>query len=67
VNGLLCADFTVADFLIATDLRQIRTTDLMNSYPRLKNCYARALARRAWQRTLNLYSDRLGVAVADIG
>ena len=64
---IACADFTVADILIATVLREIRTTDLMNSYPRLKNYYARALARRAWQHTLSLYSDRLGVAVADVG
>ena len=61
-----CADFTVADILLATVLREIRTTDLMDSYPRLKAYYARALARPAWQRTLSLYSDRLGVAVADI-
>src|SRR5476651_2598728 len=63
---IACADFTVADILLATVLREIRTTDLMDSYPRLKAYYARALARPAWQRTLNLYSNRLGVAVADI-
>jgi glutathione S-transferase len=61
-----CADFTVADILLATVLREIRTTDLMDSYPRLKAYYARAFARPKWKRTLNLYSDRLGVAVADI-
>jgi glutathione S-transferase len=63
---IACADFTVADILLATVLREIRTTDLMDSYPRLKAYYARALTRPAWQRTLSLYSDRLGVAVADI-
>jgi glutathione S-transferase len=63
---IACADFTVADILLASVLREIRTTDLMDSYPRLKAYYARALARPAWQRTLNLYSNRLGVAVADI-
>lgn len=63
---IACADFTVADILLATVLREIRTTDLIDSYPRLKAYYERALARRAWLRTLNLYSDRLGVAVADI-
>jgi hypothetical protein len=50
----------------ATVLREIRKTDLMDSYPRLKAYYVRAFARPAWQRTLKLYSDRLGVAVADI-
>ena len=59
-------DFTVADILLATVLREIRKTDLMNSYPRVKAYYLRALARPAWQRSLNHYSDRLGVAVADI-
>jgi glutathione S-transferase len=49
-----CADFTVADILLATVLREIRTTDLMNSYPRLKAYDTRALARPAWQPTLNL-------------
>jgi glutathione S-transferase len=63
---IACADFTVADILLATVLREIRTTDLMDSYPRLKAYYTRALARPAWQRTLSLYSDRLGVAVANI-
>ena len=63
---IACADFTVADILLATVLREIRTTDLMDSYPRLKAYYARVFARPAWQRTLKLYSDRLGVAVADI-
>ncbi len=63
---IACADFTVADILLASVLREIRKTDLMNSYPRLKDYYARALARPAWQRTLALYAERLGVAVADI-
>jgi glutathione S-transferase len=59
-------DFSVADILLGTVLRQIRKTDLIESYPRLKAFYARAFARPAWQRTLSLYSERLGVAVADI-
>jgi glutathione S-transferase len=63
---IACADFTVADILLTTVLREIRKTELMDSYPRLKAYYVRALARPAWQRTLKLYSDRLGVAVADI-
>ena len=60
------ADFTVADILLATVLREIRKTDLMDPCPRLKAYYARALARPAWQRTLSLYAERLGVTVADI-
>jgi glutathione S-transferase len=63
---IACAEFTVADILLATVLRDIRKTDLMDSYPRLKEFYARALARPAWERTLGLYAQRLGVPVADI-
>ncbi len=63
---IACAEFTVADILLASVLREIRTTDLMDSYPRLKDFYARALARPAWERTLELYAKRLGVTVAEI-
>jgi glutathione S-transferase len=63
---IACADFTVADILLASVLREIRKTDLLDPYPRLKAYYARALARPAWERTLNSYSERLGVTVADI-
>src|SRR5262249_25538819 len=63
---IACAEFTVADILLATVLRDIRKTDLMASYPRLREYYARALARPAWERTLDLYAERLGVPVADI-
>jgi glutathione S-transferase len=63
---IACADFTVADILLATVLREIRKTDLIDPYPRLKAYYERALARPAWQRTLSLYAERLGVTVADI-
>jgi glutathione S-transferase len=63
---IACAEFTVADLLLASVLRDIRKTDLMAPYPRLKEFYARALARPAWERTLALYAERLGVPVADI-
>jgi len=63
---IACADFTVADILLASVLREIRKTDLMDPYPRLKAYYERAQARPAWERTLNSYSERLGVTVADI-
>jgi glutathione S-transferase len=63
---IACAEFTVADILLATVLREVRETDLMTPYPRVKQYYARALARPAWERTLGLYAERLGVAVGDI-
>lgn len=63
---IACDDFTVADILLACVLREIRTTDLLDSYPRLKAYYHRALARPAWQRALAAYAERLGVAAAEI-
>lgn len=63
---IACEAFTVADILLATVLREVRNTDLIEPYPRLKAYYARALARPAWQRTLSLCAERQGVTVADI-
>ena len=60
---IACADFTVADIMMACVLRGIRKTDLMDPFPRLKAYYACCLARPAWQRTLALYAERLGVNV----
>ena len=63
---IACAEFTVADILLATVQRGVRNTDLIEPYPRLKAYCARALARPAWQRTLSLCAERQGVTVADI-
>lgn len=63
---IACRAFTVADILLATVLRQVRNTDLIEPYPRLQDYCARALARPAWQRTLQLCAERQGVDVADI-
>jgi glutathione S-transferase len=63
---IACADFTVADIMMAGVLRGIRKTDLMEPFPRLEAYYKRCLARPAWQRTLGLYAERLGVSVDDI-
>jgi len=63
---IACADFTVADLLLATVLRQVRKTGLIEGYPRLMDYYERALARPAWQRTLELHAARLGVPVEEI-
>ncbi|WAS90932.1 glutathione S-transferase family protein [Nannocystis punicea] len=63
---IACADFTVADILMACVLRGIRKTDLMEPYPRIKAYYERSFARPAWQRTLGLYAERVGVSVDDI-
>jgi glutathione S-transferase len=60
------ADFTVADIMMAGVLRGIRKTDLMEPFPRVKAYYERCQARPAWQRTLGLYAERVGVSVDDI-
>ncbi|MFZ6182785.1 glutathione S-transferase family protein [Nannocystis pusilla] len=63
---IACDQFTAADILMACVLRSVRKTDLMEPYPRIKAYYARAFARPAWQRTLGLYAERVGVSVDDI-
>ncbi|MCY0987716.1 glutathione S-transferase family protein [Nannocystis sp. ILAH1] len=63
---IACDDFTAADIMMAGVLRGIRKTDLMEPYPRIEAYYERAFARPAWQRTLALYAERVGVSVDDI-
>lgn len=63
---IACAEFTVADILLALVLREVRKTDLLDRYPLVKDYYTRALARPAWQRTLSLCAERQGVRVAEI-
>ncbi len=59
-------DFTIADLLLASVLRQLRHTELMDAYSNVKAFYARAMARPAWKRTLDLYAERLGADRAAI-
>lgn len=63
---IACDDFTAADIMMAGVLRTIRKTDLMEPFPRLKAYYERCFARPAWQRTLGLCAERLGMKVDDI-
>ena len=60
---IACADFTAADLMMACVLRTIRKSDLLAPFPRLQGYYGRCFARPAWQRTLALYAERLGVRV----
>lgn len=60
------ADFTAADIILAGVLRTIRKTDLMEPYQSVKAYFERCQARPAWQRTLALYAERLGVSVDEI-
>jgi glutathione S-transferase len=61
-----CDEFTAADIMMAGVLRTIRKTDLMAPFPKVKAYFERCQARPAWQRTLGLYAERLGVSVDDI-
>jgi glutathione S-transferase len=63
---IACTDFTVADIMMAGVLRTIRKTELMEPFPGLKAYFERCFARPAWQRTLGLYAERLGVSVDGI-
>jgi glutathione S-transferase len=63
---IACADFTVADIMMAGVLRGVRKTDLLAPFPKTRSYYDRCFARPAWQRTLELYAERLGVRVDDI-
>lgn len=56
-------EFTAADIMMAGVLRTIRKSDLMHPYPTIKGYYERCFARPAWQRTLELSAERLGVSV----
>lgn len=63
---IACAEFTAADIMMAGVLRTIRKTDLMAPFPTLRAYFDRCHARPAWQRTLAMYAERLGVRVDDI-
>jgi glutathione S-transferase len=60
------AEFTVADIAMASVLRTIRKTDLMEPFPRIKSYYERCHARPAWQRTLSLAAERLEMSVDEL-
>lgn len=63
---IACDDFTVADIMMSGVLRGIRKTDIMGPFPRVQAYYQRCMARPAWQRTLGLYAERLGISVDGI-
>lgn len=63
---IACADFTVADIMMASVLRTARKSDLMDPFPKLKSYYERCHARPAWEKTLTLSAERLGMKVDEI-
>ena len=54
-------DFTIADLTLADVLREIRETDLMDDYPKVRAFYARAFARQARRKARELTAERMGV------
>jgi glutathione S-transferase len=63
---IACAEFTAADIMMAGVLRTIRKTDLLDPFPELKAYHDRCQGRPAWQRTLALSAERLGMRVDDL-
>jgi glutathione S-transferase len=63
---IACSEFTVADIMMAGVLRTIRKSKLMEPFPRIRAYYDRCFSRPAWERTLGLYAQRLGVSVEQI-
>lgn len=63
---IACPEFTVADIAMASVLRTIRKTALMDPFPRIKSYYDRCHARPAWRRTLTLAAERLGMTVDEL-
>ncbi|WNG22765.1 glutathione S-transferase family protein [Cystobacter fuscus] len=57
---LVGEDFTVADVLMTTVLREVRGSDVLARYPGVRAYQQRCEARPAWQRTLDAYEQRLG-------
>src|SRR5687768_16201657 len=46
---IACAEFTVADIMMACALRNVRKTDLMEPFLKIRAYYERCFARPAWQ------------------
>jgi glutathione S-transferase len=63
---IACADFTVADIMMAGVLRNVRKTDLLDPFPKTKAYRDRCFARPAWERALTMYAQRFGVSVDQI-
>jgi glutathione S-transferase len=54
------AEFTVADILVTTVLRQARRAGLLAKYPRCEAYRLKCEGRPAWARTVTAYEARLG-------
>ncbi|QSQ18302.1 glutathione S-transferase family protein [Myxococcus landrumensis] len=57
---LVGGEFTVADILMATVLREVRNAGVLEGFPKVSAYRDRCEARPAWLRTLDAYVKRLG-------
>ncbi|AGC42954.1 glutathione S-transferase [Myxococcus stipitatus DSM 14675] len=57
---LVGEEFTVADILMATVLREVRHAGVLEGFPKIAAYRARCEERPAWVRTLDAYVKRLG-------
>jgi glutathione S-transferase len=55
------ADFTVADIIFTCVLRELRKTEILNTYPQIVDYRRRCEERPAFVKVLNAYEDRLGI------
>ena len=56
------AEFTVADIVLTCVLRELRKTEILGNYPNVEKYRHRCEERAAFQKVLNAYEDRLGIA-----
>lgn len=56
------ANFTVADIGLTCVLRELRKTEILVKYPNIEKYRLRCEARPAFEKVLNEYEDRLGIA-----
>lgn len=56
------SDFTVADIALTCVLRELRKTEVVSKYPDLEKYRLRCEERPAFQKVINDYEDRLGIA-----
>jgi glutathione S-transferase len=56
------AEFTVADIAFCCVLREIRKNEVLDEYPNLQAYRKRCEERPAFEKVLNAYEDRLGIA-----
>ncbi|HEU0220720.1 MAG TPA: glutathione S-transferase family protein [Paracoccaceae bacterium] len=60
---LLGDEFAYPDILMATSLRQVRHTDILETYPHVVSYLARCDDRPAWRICLDAYKERLAASL----